>query len=93
MDEASERDERVRRVFERAVQRELEAIKLHEQAARHLEQIASQLEDARRGDTVELLRRDAESTAANARLRAQAARDRAAKARERLRQEGIEPEP
>lgn len=84
-------DGQPRGAFERAVQREFEAIDLHISAALQLEEMAAQLERHALRDPDDLLRRDALTVAAHARERAQAARVRAASARERLRAEGVVP--
>ena len=78
--------------FERAVERELEAIELHESAAQHLDEMAAHLERHAAHDRDELIRQEALGAAANARRRAQSARDSAAAVRDRLRQEGFEPD-
>lgn len=78
--------------FERAVAREREAIKRHEAAAVHQDAIASQLEQQALNDKDDLSHDAALDSAAHARRRAQLARDRAATARARLRDEGIDPD-
>jgi hypothetical protein len=73
------------------VQREREAIKLHESAAQQLERMAAYLERHALNDTDTLLQEEAMDAAANARDRAEAARARAETVRERLRSEGFDP--
>lgn len=76
--------------FRAAVRRELEAIELHEEAARRHDDLAAQLEHMARMDKTEELQAEAMTVAANARERAVRARARAEEVRHRLRSEGVD---
>lgn len=84
--------DRAQTALEHAVAREREAIKLHESAAGHLDEMAAQLERHALHYDDRLLQQEALDAAANARERARAVRARAATARERLRAEGFDPD-
>ena len=78
--------------FERAVERERQAIVRHEQSAQRQDELADSLEQ-RAGHARDALVAQVQiDQAAAARERAKAARERAATARKRLRDEGVEPD-
>jgi hypothetical protein len=80
-----------RRVFDRAVRREFEAIRLHEAAASRHQAVATVLEQRAARDSNDAKREMSLRLAETCRARAVAALNRAQEARNRLREEGIEP--
>jgi ferric-dicitrate binding protein FerR (iron transport regulator) len=78
--------------LDRAIEREREAIKLHESAADQLERIATRLENQALHNSEDLIQQHALDAATNARRRAESARERAEGVRMRLREEGVDPE-
>lgn len=78
--------------FDRAVEREREAIRHHEAAARQQDTIAAQLEQHALNDRNDVLCDEALDHAARARQRAGLARGRAVRARARLTEEGVDPD-
>lgn len=81
-----------RAAFQHAVSIERAAIKLHETAAKRQGATADTLEKRAALEADDLTRRRTLDRAAKARIRAQLARHRAEQARDRLRDEGIEPD-
>lgn len=82
------RAESSQQAFDRAVDREREAIARHEAAAAHQDRIADQLEQRALSEPDQSLRELGLANAANARNRSERARQRAKQARARLTAEG-----
>lgn len=80
-----------KRVFERAVRREFEAIRVHEAAATRHRAVATVLEQRAARDSNHGTREASLHLAELCRARAAAALDRAEEARTRLREDGVDP--